>query len=98
MMATVMIRHRVADFEAWNRGYNEADWLRKQHGILFACVHRDEIDRTVVMATHRFRDMDRAKAFVDAALTLNLYFPDLPGLDGQSAWRGRLGLNGIVFH
>jgi len=29
-MATVIIRHKVEDYARWKRGYDEADWLRKQ--------------------------------------------------------------------
>lgn len=35
-MATVNIRHKVEDYASWKRGYDEADWLRKQHGIKYA--------------------------------------------------------------
>ena len=84
-MATIMIRHRVADFDVWKRGYDEADWLRKKHGVTFASVHRDEKDQTVVMAVHRFRDMEGAKSFVEAvpALMENI------GVQGQpEIWFG----------
>ena len=69
-MATLMIRHSVADFDVWKRGYDDADWLRERHGITFASVHRDGSDPQRVMAVHRFRDMNGAKAFVDAVRPL----------------------------
>jgi len=62
-MASLYIRHRVADYESWKRGYDDAEWLRKKHGILLAAVSRDPADRNVVMAYHRFKDMSGAKAF-----------------------------------
>ncbi len=41
-MATMFIRHKVEDYARWKRGYDEADWLRKQHGITYASLHREE--------------------------------------------------------
>ncbi|MEA3277464.1 MAG: cyclase [Pseudomonadota bacterium] len=84
-MATLMIRHRVADYEAWKRGYDEADWLRKQHGILYASVHRDATDPNVVMAVHRFEDMSGANEFADAVRPLM----EQIGVEGQpEVWIG----------
>ena len=40
-MATMFIRHKVEDYARWKRGYDEADWLRKQHGITYSSVHRE---------------------------------------------------------
>lgn len=62
-MASLYIRHKVADYESWKRGYDEADWLRKKHGIVFAALARDPSDPNVVMALHRFKDMKGAKRF-----------------------------------
>jgi hypothetical protein len=62
-MASLYIRHRVADYERWKRRYDDADWLRKKHGILFAAVARDPADPNVVMALHRFKNMKGAKEF-----------------------------------
>ncbi len=62
-MATLIIRHKVEDYVRWKRGYDEADWLRKQHGITFASVHRGESDPNEVIAVHRFKDMKGAKDF-----------------------------------
>ncbi len=41
-MATMVIRHKVENYARWKRGYDEADWLRKQHGIKYASVYREE--------------------------------------------------------
>ncbi|CAB5104702.1 hypothetical protein D3OALGA1CA_1652 [Olavius algarvensis associated proteobacterium Delta 3] len=65
-MATVIIRHKVEEFAKWKRGYDEADWLRKQHGITYASVHRAEADPNEVIAVHQFKDMKGAKDFVSA--------------------------------
>lgn len=62
-MATMIIRHKVEDYTTWKRGYDDADWLRKQHGITFASVHREESDSNDIIAVHKFKDMNGAKAF-----------------------------------
>ena len=63
-MATVIIRHKVEDYAKWKRGYDEADWLRKQHGITYASLHRAESESNEVIAVHQFKDMNGAKGFV----------------------------------
>ena len=65
-MATMIVRHRVEDYTRWKRGYDEADWLRKQHGIKYASVHREESDPNDVIVVHQFKDMNGAKDFVSA--------------------------------
>lgn len=48
-MGTVIIRHEVEDYTSWKRGYDEADWLRKQHGIRYASIHQDETNPTKLL-------------------------------------------------
>ena len=65
-MATVIIRHKVEDYAKWKRGYDEADWFRKQHGIRYASVHREESNPNDIIAVHQFKDMKGAKDFSNA--------------------------------
>jgi hypothetical protein len=65
-MATVIIRHKVEDYVRWKRGYDEADWLRKQYGITYASIHREETNPNDIIAVHQFKDMKGAKGFVGA--------------------------------
>ena len=69
-MATVIIRHKVEDYARWKRGYDDADWLRKQHGITYASVHREEKDPNDILAVHQFKDMKGAKDFAGAVRPL----------------------------
>jgi len=69
-MATVIIRHKVEDYTKWKRGYDEADWLRKQHGIIYASVHREETDPKDIIAVHQFKDLKGAKNFTEAVPAL----------------------------
>ena len=64
-MATMIIRHKVEDYSTWKRGYDDADWLRKQHGITFASVHREESDSNDIIVVHKFKDMKGAKTFAN---------------------------------
>ena len=72
-MATLIIRHKVKDYTTWKRGYDEADWLRKQHGITYASLHRGESDPNEVIAVHEFKNMKGAKDFAK----------DVPSLMGK---------------
>jgi len=65
-MTTIIVRHKVQDFDTWKRGYDEADGLRIEHGIVYASIHRDASDPDTVFAVHRFQDAGSAKAFLDA--------------------------------
>ena len=69
-MATVIIRHKIEDYAKWKRGYDEADWLRKHHGIIYASLHREETDTKDIIAVHRFKDMKGAKDFAEAVPAL----------------------------
>ena len=60
-MATVIIRHKVEDYARWKRGYDAADWLRKQHGITYASLHRKGTNPNDIIAVHQFKDMKGAK-------------------------------------
>ncbi len=65
-MATMVIRHKVEDYVKWKRGYDEADWLRKQCGIMYASVHREESNTNDIIVVHQFKDMKGAKDFAKA--------------------------------
>ena len=65
-MTTIIIRHSVQDFDAWKRGYDEADALRVQLGITYASIHREAQDPNTVFAVHQFPDLQSAQAFMEA--------------------------------
>ena len=69
-MATLIIRHKVEDYNRWKRGYDEADWLRKQYGITYASLHRAESDPNDVIAVHEFKNMKGAHDFAKAVPSL----------------------------
>lgn len=62
-MVTVFVRHRFREYEKWKRIYDELAPLRKQMGVVGASVHRDLNDKEAVIVTHRFKDVNSARAF-----------------------------------
>ena len=59
-MATLFIRHRVKDYEAWKRVYDAYD--RKGDGCTRATVHRDPDDPNLVVVTETFPDIATTRA------------------------------------
>jgi hypothetical protein len=62
-MATLFVRHQVADFVAWKSGYNKYDSLRKDHGVTSAGVYQSVDDANDVTVYHEFDTIEAAKAF-----------------------------------
>lgn len=63
-MTTAYIRHRVADYDAWHQGYEQARALQQAGGVVEEAVYRDEGDGTWVLIRHRFDSSEEAHAFV----------------------------------
>lgn len=62
----MIARHKVEDYVVWKRGYDQADWLRKHHGITYASVHREESNPNDIIIVHQFKDIKGAKDFAKA--------------------------------
>jgi hypothetical protein len=65
MSATLIVRHTVADFAAWQKVYVEADSIRAKHGCTGERVLRSPSDPNDVLATHEFPSVGHAEAFAD---------------------------------
>ncbi len=63
-MASMFIRHRVADFDAWKPVFDDHEDIRRQAGTTAHSLHRDADDPNVVIVTFRVQDIVRAKEFV----------------------------------
>ena len=61
--ATLIVRHKVADYGTWRSVYDSVDSLRQQHGCTGAEVLVDPADKTDVLVLHRFPTVDQAQAF-----------------------------------
>ena len=69
MSATLIVRHDVADFAAWEKVYREVDDVRAKHGCTAERVLQSPSNPNDVLATHEFPSVAQAEAFVgDPAL------------------------------
>ena len=62
-MATVAVRHRVDNYEAWRRVYDEHGALRKSHGCTGDLVLRDQTDPNELMVLTYWPTLANAHAF-----------------------------------
>jgi hypothetical protein len=62
-MATTFVQHRVKDYDAWRRVYDEVADLQKAGGVIAESVYRAENAPTAVLVTHKFSSMAKAHAF-----------------------------------
>jgi quinol monooxygenase YgiN len=65
-MATIFIRHKVKDFNDWKKAYDDFKSIRMSKGVLAASVHRDVNDGSNVIVTHKFKDENSARSFLDS--------------------------------
>ena len=65
-MITMFAKHKVNDFNAWKRAYDEFASIRDEMGVTGDSVHRDTSDPTIVTITHVFNDLDAAAAFASS--------------------------------
>ena len=63
-MAMIVVLHRVRDYEAWRRVYDEAEPLQKAGGVTAESVYRAKDDPNNVLVLHSFGTMAEADAFV----------------------------------
>ncbi|MBI2708813.1 MAG: cyclase [Actinobacteria bacterium] len=64
-MATVAVRHRVSDFDAWKIVYDEHGTNRAQHGCTGDQVLRDESDPNEVLVLTHWPSLKNAHEFAD---------------------------------
>ncbi len=62
-MASMFIRHRVADFAAWKPVFEEHEGVRRENGVTAHSLHREAGDPNVVIIAFRVNDLGRAQAF-----------------------------------
>jgi heme-degrading monooxygenase HmoA len=65
MTSTIaVIRHRVADFDAWKKTYDEFASFQAEHGVHAHQVLRSIENPKDVIVTHAFDSLEAARAFV----------------------------------
>lgn len=62
-MATLFVRHRVADYAKWRKAYDDFDAERRVMGVTKHGVYRLDGDTNDVTIYHEFSNMEMAKAF-----------------------------------
>jgi hypothetical protein len=63
-MARVYIRHRVADYEAWRRVYDDFGPQQQAGGVRGEAVYQSVDDPHDVTVWHDFDDVETARDFV----------------------------------
>ncbi len=63
-MALMVVLHRVADYDAWRKVYDEVEPLQKSAGMLEESVYRMTDDPNHVLVLHRFATAEEAEAFL----------------------------------
>jgi quinol monooxygenase YgiN len=64
LMTTYFVRHRVADFDEWKKGYEAAEGIQRDGGVTDEAVYRDPDDPQFVLVMHRFESKDQGERFM----------------------------------
>jgi hypothetical protein len=70
-MVRLFVRHRVADYDAWRKVYDEFDEERRPMGVTDDAVFQSLDDRNDVTVWHDFAGADEARAFVSSEVLRN---------------------------
>jgi len=65
-MVRLFIRHKVADYDAWRKVYDEFDEQRRPMGVTDDAVFQSVDDPNDVTAWHDFAGANEARAFVSS--------------------------------
>lgn len=63
-MADLFVRHEVADFDTWKKGYDNASDMQQANGVKAEAVYRHEDDPNVVTVWHKFDSVAAAQEFM----------------------------------
>ena len=64
-MTTLLIHHRVADYEAWKQVYDDVGDMQRDGGVRSDRVWRSADDPSMVVVEHEFDSRQAAKEFMD---------------------------------
>jgi heme-degrading monooxygenase HmoA len=65
MRTVLLVDHRVADFDAWLKVYDEVRQWQHEGGVRFEQVLRSADDPNHVLVTHAFDSRDAAESFAN---------------------------------
>jgi hypothetical protein len=63
-VSSIIIRHRVADFDVWKSAYDENGTVRRDYGLSDTGLLRDEGDDSMVTILLSTNDTGRAREFL----------------------------------
>lgn len=66
-MAMIVVLHRVGDYEAWRKVYDDVGPMQKAGGVIAESVYRAKDDPRNVLVLHSFATMAEAEKFVASA-------------------------------
>jgi hypothetical protein len=66
-MATMFVRHQVADYAAWRRVYDTLGAVQKAGGVTAEAVYQAAGDPNDLTVTHDFATIEAAQAFAGSA-------------------------------
>ena len=66
-----MVRHRVEDFDAWKRVFDESAEIRRNAGCVRSTVYRDPRDARHVMVIHRMVSPDAVHRITHSATVVD---------------------------
>ena len=64
-MVTLVVHHRVRDYDAWKLVFDEHEPVRRSHGEIEHRVYRDLHDRNRVIVHNDFPSEDAARGFTE---------------------------------
>ena len=91
MTVSVFVRHKVEDFAAWKKMYDQGSQMRRDAGVLGDSVYRDPDDPNMAIVYIQHADVSAAKAqaarldsdeFRSMAKTVGIH------LDTREVWIG----------
>lgn len=62
-MATMIVKHRVANFESWKKVFDEVEKNRRAHNWQGHSVYRDATDPNIVVVVNRMATVEDAKNY-----------------------------------
>ncbi|HYM15096.1 MAG TPA: cyclase [Dehalococcoidia bacterium] len=65
-MATMFVRHQVADFAKWKQAYDAFNPRRSELGVKAHAIYRAADDPNDVTVTHEFAALEAAKSFASS--------------------------------
>ncbi len=64
-MTTLLIHHRVADYDAWKQVYDGVEGMQREAGVRSHRVWRSEEDPNLVVIEHEFESGEAANEFME---------------------------------